>query len=313
MDGWKSLQPVRSAEAAYDDHVPSKPVKSNAMGHFQRFFLRGLAVVLPATLTLWVLVQAYLWIDRSIAQPINKFIQYLIVQLFWAWPQIGSWFGLSPSSEEMDTLRVGADMSATDTTRDVELVFNYQEAIVTGWWNDYFLVRMIGIVVAITAVYVAGRLVGGLVGRWAYRWFERFLTSLPVIKKIYAWIKQIVDFLFNNQEQAMKFNRVVAVEYPRRGIWSVGFQTGESMKSIRPKSGNSITVFIPSSPTPFTGYTVTIPRDDVIDLPISVEEAIGFAISGGVLRPPSQRVPALQENKEDPWSRHEADDRQESE
>ena len=313
MDGWKSLQPVRSAEAAYDDHVPSKPVKSNAMGHFQRFFLRGLAVVLPATLTLWVLVQAYLWIDRSIAQPINKFIQYLIVQLFWAWPQIGSWFGLSPSSEEMDTLRVGADMSATDTTRDVELVFNYQEAIVTGWWNDYFLVRMIGIVVAITAVYVAGRLVGGLVGRWAYRWFERFLTSLPVIKKIYAWIKQIVDFLFNNQEQAMKFNRVVAVEYPRRGIWSVGFQTGESMKSIRPKSGNSITVFIPSSPTPFTGYTVTIPRDDVIDLPISVEEAIGFAISGGVLRPPSQRVPALQENKEDPWSRHEADDRQEPE
>ena len=313
MDGSKSLQPVRSAEAAYDDHVPSKPVKSNAMGHFQRFFLRGLAVVLPATLTLWVLVQAYLWIDRSIAQPINKFIQYLIVQLFWAWPQIGSWFGLSPSSEEMDTLRVGADMSATDTTRDVELVFNYQEAIVTGWWNDYFLVRMIGIVVAITAVYVAGRLVGGLVGRWAYRWFERFLTSLPVIKKIYAWIKQIVDFLFNNQEQAMKFNRVVAVEYPRRGIWSVGFQTGESMKSIRPKSGNSITVFIPSSPTPFTGYTVTIPRDDVIDLPISVEEAIGFAISGGVLRPPSQRVPALQENKEDPWSRHEADDRQEPE
>ncbi|MDG2094291.1 MAG: DUF502 domain-containing protein [Phycisphaerales bacterium] len=293
--------------------MPSKPVKSNAMGHFQRFFLRGLAVVLPATLTLWVLVQAYLWIDRSIAQPINKFIQYLIVQLFWAWPQIGSWFGLSPSSEEMDTLRVGADMSATDTTRDVELVFNYQEAIVTGWWNDYFLVRMIGIVVAITAVYVAGRLVGGLVGRWAYRWFERFLTSLPVIKKIYAWIKQIVDFLFNNQEQAMKFNRVVAVEYPRRGIWSVGFQTGESMKSIRPKSGNSITVFIPSSPTPFTGYTVTIPRDDVIDLPISVEEAIGFAISGGVLRPPSQRVPALQENKEDPWSRHEADDRQEPE
>ena len=312
MDGWKSMQPVRSAEAAYDDHVPSKPVKSNAMGHFQRFFLRGLAVVLPATLTLWVLVQAYLWIDRSIAQPINKFIQYLIVQLFWAWPQIGSWFGLTPSSEEMDTLRVGADMSATDTTRDAELVFNYQEAIVTGWWNDYFLVRMIGIVVAITAVYVAGRLVGGLVGRWAYRWFERFLTSLPVIKKIYAWIKQIVDFLFNNQEQAMKFNRVVAVEYPRRGIWSVGFQTGESMKSIRPKSGNSITVFIPSSPTPFTGYTVTIPRDDVIDLPISVEEAIGFAISGGVLRPPSQRVPALQENKEDPWSRHEADDRRES-
>ena len=100
--------------------------------------------------------------------------------------------------------------------------FTYRETIVTGWWNDFFLVRMIGIVVAITAVYVlATRWRTGR--RWAYRWFERFLTSLPVIKKIYAWIKQIVD-LFNNQEQAMKFNRVVAVEYPRRGIWSVGFE-----------------------------------------------------------------------------------------
>lgn len=313
MDGLKSGLPVRSGVAAYDEHVPSKPVKSNAVGHFQRFFLRGLAVVLPATLTLWVLVQAYLWIDRSIAQPINKFIQYVIVQIFWQWPQIGSWFGVVPSSDKMEELRAASNIPPGDLTQDAELVFTYQETIVTGWWNDYFLVRMIGIVVAITAVYVAGRLVGGLVGRWAYRWFERFLTSLPVIKKIYAWIKQIVDFLFNNQEQAMKFNRVVAVEYPRRGIWSVGFQTGESMKSIRPKSGNSITVFIPSSPTPFTGYTVTISRDDVIDLPISVEEAIGFAISGGVLRPPSQQVPALQENKDDPWSSYETDRRDEPE
>ena len=269
-------------------------------------------MVLPATLTLWVLVQAYLWIDRSIAQPINQFIQYVIVQIFWQWPDIGAWFGVVPSSEEMQELRVAANMSSGDASNDAELVFAYQQTIVNSWWSDYFLVRMIGIVVAITAVYVAGRLVGGLVGRWAYRWFERFLTSLPVIKKIYAWIKQIVDFLFNNQEQAMKFNRVVAVEYPRRGIWSVGFQTGESMKSIRPKSGNSITVFIPSSPTPFTGYTVTIPRDDVIDLPISVEEAIGFAISGGVLRPPSQQMQALQEKADDPWSRYEVDSRQES-
>tara|TARA_Y100000589_G_scaffold77469_3_gene71262 strand:- start:1436 stop:2359 length:924 start_codon:yes stop_codon:yes gene_type:complete len=306
------MPPVRSAEAAYDANVPSNPVKSKAMGHFQRFFLRGLAVVLPATLTLWVLVQAYLWIDRSIAQPINQFIQYLIVQIFWQWPEIGAWFGLVPSTEEMENLRNAAKMSSGEVSSDAELVFAYQQTIVNSWWNDYFLVRMIGIVVAITAVYVAGRLVGGLVGRWAYRWFERFLTSLPVIKKIYAWIKQIVDFLFNNQEKAMKFNRVVAVEYPRRGIWSVGFQTGESMKSIRPKSGNSITVFIPSSPTPFTGYTVTIPREDAIDLPISVEEAIGFAISGGVLRPPSQQVPAIDEKAGDPWSRYEVESTQES-
>ena len=264
---------------------PSSPV-----GHFQRFFLRGLAVVLPATLTLWVLVQAYLWIDRSIAQPINSSIRYGIVQLYAHWPSAGEFTGVVPTPEQLIELRVEADLPSNDSSEDAELIFAFQEAVVNSWWQDYFLVRMIGLVVAIAAVYVAGRLVGGLVGRWIYRWFERFLTSLPVIKKIYSWIKQIVDFLFSNQNKPIKFNRVVAVEYPRRGIWSVGFQTGNAMKSIRPRSGDSITVFIPSSPTPFTGYTVTIPKEDTIELPISVEEAIGFAISGGVLRPASQQL-----------------------
>ncbi|MAT80496.1 MAG: hypothetical protein CMJ29_02485 [Phycisphaerae bacterium] len=264
---------------------PSSPV-----GHFQRFFLRGLAVVLPATLTLWVLVQAYLWIDRSIAQPINASIRYGIVQLFAHWPSTGELTGVLPTPDELVDLRVEAGLPKTDASEDSQLIFAFQEAVVNSWWEEYFLVRMIGLVVAIAAVYVAGRLVGGLVGRWIYRWFERFITSLPVIKKIYSWLKQIVDFLFNNQNKPIKFNRVVAVEYPRRGIWSVGFQTGTAMKSIRPRSGDSITVFIPSSPTPFTGYTVTIPKEDVIELPISVEEAIGFAISGGVLRPSSEQL-----------------------
>ena len=266
---------------------------SSKAGHFQRFFLRGLAVVLPATLTLWLLAQAYLWIDRSIAAPINRSINYGIVQLYGVWPGLGDWTGLQPSQEDLITMRQDAGLPSDDAAQDSELIFAYQEAAVDAWWTDYLLVRMIGLVVAIVAVYVAGRLVGGLVGRWAYRWFERLLTSLPVIKKIYSWIKQIVDFLFNKQDKSMKFSRVVAAEYPRRGIWSVGFQTGDAMKSIQPRSANSITVFIPSSPTPFTGYTVTIPREDVIELPISVEEAIGFAISGGVLRPPSERLSSL--------------------
>jgi uncharacterized membrane protein len=110
-----------------------------------------------------------------------------------------------------------------------------------------------------------------------------------VIKKIYSWIKQIVDFLFSRQRQKLEFSTVVAVEYPRRGIWAVGFQTGPALRSISDVLGTeSITVFIPSSPTPFTGYTITVPKDSTIELPLTVEEAIGFTISGGVLRPPSQ-------------------------
>ncbi len=98
-----------------------------------------------------------------------------------------------------------------------------------------------------------------------------------------------MDFLFNS-DRAMRFNRVVMVEYPRKGVWAVGFLTGDAMKSIAKASGDSVTVFVPSSPTPFTGYTITVPRDEVSDLPITVEEAIRFSVTGGVLVPEHQVI-----------------------
>ena len=109
---------------------------------------------------------------------------------------------------------------------------------------------------------------------------------------MYPYVKQVVDFFFSD-ERPIKFNRVVAVEYPRKGIWSVGFLTGDSLPSIQTKLGESVTVFVPSSPTPFTGYTITIRREDIIELPLTVEEAIRFAVSGGVLVPDHQRRDAV--------------------
>jgi len=178
---------------------------------------------------------------------------------------------------------------------DAEIVHDYYVGVTESWWADIPPLRLIGLVIAAIAVYLAGRLVGGLVGRAVYRWLERLITSLPVVKKIYSWIKQVIDFLFRRQEdeRAMHFSRVVAVQYPRQGIWSVGFQTGVAMRSMRERAGpTAITIFIPSSPAPFTGYTITVPREDTIPLPLTVEEAIGFTISGGVLRPPSEQLPA---------------------
>jgi uncharacterized membrane protein len=141
-------------------------------------------------------------------------------------------------------------------------------------------------------VYVAGRLLGGFFGRSLYKRIERLITTLPVFKQVYPYVKQIVDFLFSD-DKPMQFNRVVAVEYPRKGIWSVGFMTGAPLKSVQDRAGKSVTVFIPSSPTPFTGYTITVSIDDLIELPISVEEAIRFAVSGGVLIPDHQIPPGL--------------------
>jgi uncharacterized membrane protein len=258
-------------------------------GHFKRFFLRGLAVVLPSALTLWLFVKAYQWIDSAIAQPINNGMQWCLVRLMDLWPGLASFSDLSATDIKLQSLRRGAGLVPSDRSQDTTLLTQWRNENVESWWNDHWYIHIIGLLVAIIAVYIAGRLVGGYLGRVFYRYLERLIGSIPVVKKIYSWVKQVVDFLFT-QEQSTTFNRVVAVEYPRRGIWSVGFQTGESMRSISTKSGDSITVFIPSSPTPFTGYTITIPRADIIELPISVEEAIGFAVSGGVLRPDHQKM-----------------------
>jgi uncharacterized membrane protein len=149
--------------------------------------------------------------------------------------------------------------------------------------------RLIGLVVALIAVYIAGRLLGGFFGRRIYRKLESIIAQVPVFKQVYPYVKQIVDFLFSD-EHSIKFNRVVAVEYPRRGIWSVGFMTGGTMKTIHERAGQSLTVFVPSSPTPFTGYTITVPVEDVIELPITVEEALRFTVSGGVLVPGRQQM-----------------------
>ena len=263
-------------------------------GNFRRFFLRGLAVVLPATLTLWVLVQAYLWVDRSIAQPINAGVQTLLVESFTHWNSLPAMLDITPDASTMSLAREALHLAPDDLSSDSEIIHDYYLGLTQSWWSDYPPLHLIGLIIAAIGVYLAGRLVGGLVGRAVYRWLERLITSLPVVKKIYSWIKQVVDFLFRRQddENAMKFSRVVAVQYPRKGIWAVGFQTGVAMLSMQEKAGSSaITVFVPSSPAPFTGYTITVPKEDTINLPLTVEEAIGFTISGGVLRPPSERMP----------------------
>ena len=104
--------------------------------------------------------------------------------------------------------------------------------------------------------------------------------------------KQVTDFFFgDNSKERLQFSRVVAVQYPRKGIWSVGLVTGDTMRRIEQEAGGPcLTVFIPSSPTPFTGYVITVPRTDTMDLPISIEDAIKFAVSGGVVVPASQQI-----------------------
>jgi uncharacterized membrane protein len=110
---------------------------------------------------------------------------------------------------------------------------------------------------------------------------------MPVVKQIYPYVKQVTDFLFGDKR--LQFSRVVLVEYPRKGIWSLGLVTGAGMRTIGRALGEEfLTVFVPSSPTPVTGYVITVRRDEVLDLPISIDDAIRYVVSGGVIMPASQ-------------------------
>ena len=105
---------------------------------------------------------------------------------------------------------------------------------------------------------VFGLLLGGFLGRKMYQRTERLITRLPIFKQVYPYVKQVVDFLFSDEKQ-MKINRVVMVQYPRKGIWSIGFQTGGPMRSAAAQAGDSVTVFIPCSPTPVRPASAGLP------------------------------------------------------
>lgn len=262
------------------------PAARTFKSDFKRFFLRGLVILLPTVLTLWIVVKAYQFVDSSIAQPINSGVRLAMVNIAPVWSPIRRI--TDPTDEELNTELVRRTTSTRKPTRD-QVLYELRTENVLEWWQSHWYMDLIGLVVAIVAVYVAGRLLGGFFGRSIYSRIERFITSLPVFKQVYPYVKQIVDFLFSD-DKTIKFNRVVVVQYPRKGIWSVGFMTGGTMRAIATHSGDSVTVFIPSSPTPFTGYTITVPREEVIDVPISVDEALRFVVSGGVLVPPTQVV-----------------------
>jgi uncharacterized membrane protein len=147
-----------------------------------------------------------------------------------------------------------------------------------------------GFIVALIGVCVFGALLASVVGRSLWRMVERFMMNTPFLRRVYPYIKQVTDFVLTQEDQKKLFSRVVAVEYPRRGIWSVGFVTGSGLQKVTDNLRKEfLTVIIPTSPTPFTGFVITVPKKLTLDLDMTVEEALRFIVSGGVITPGNGR------------------------
>ncbi|MCC7145526.1 MAG: DUF502 domain-containing protein [Phycisphaeraceae bacterium] len=282
------------------------PSSRTIMSNFRHLFWRGLAIVLPTVLSFWLLLAVYNFIDGSIAAPLNAGVRSLVVAVS-PWPEATEEDFLL--AEQSLTARQRALWQAhKEELRNGEYVWtqaNERAALrqwikplarklaLERWWRSvgvgaWAVLDLVGLVVAIILIYVVGALLGSFIGRQLYHRGEQFFARIPLLGRVYPAIKQVTDFFVGENKQ-LRFNRVLAVQYPRMGVWSVALATGDGMAKIVDATGEPcISVFLPSSPTPFTGYVVTVPVKDTLELPITIEEALRFIISGGVVMPPSQ-------------------------
>ena len=141
-----------------------------------------------------------------------------------------------------------------------------------------------GIVLTLLIVFVTGVLAANIIGQRLVAFWEGVLARIPVVNSIYNGVKQVSDTLFSPSGQA--FRKVLLVQWPREGMWTIAFQTGiPDGELMRHLPADSVSIFVPTTPNPTGGYFVIVPRADVIELDMSVDEAVKYIISMGVVAP----------------------------
>ena len=161
--------------------------------------------------------------------------------------------------------------------------------------NTYvpFGIPGLGVLILVLFITFIGALTRVLLGRWVVRGGEHLLSRMPVVRSVYGATKQIVETVLAHQSDA--FRQAVLFEYPRRGSWAIGFVTGKTIGEVQNVTKDEVVnVFLPTTPNPTSGYLLFLPRRELVDLSMSVEDAIKMIISGGIVTPEDTR-PALEQ------------------
>jgi uncharacterized membrane protein len=141
-----------------------------------------------------------------------------------------------------------------------------------------------GVILAIAILLITGMLAANLFGRKLVNFWEAVLNRIPLVRTIYNSVKQISTTLFDSQGKS--FRKVVMLEYPRKGLWSIGFLSNENVSAdIDGLEEGLVAVFVPTTPNPTSGFIIMTPRNDIIELNMTVEEGFKFIISMGVIVP----------------------------
>ena len=162
------------------------------------------------------------------------------------------------------------------------LPFKYQPEQLIGYPLPGF-----GVVLSLLLLLITGIIATNFFGQRLVSWSEILLDKIPLVRTIYNATKQMVQAIFATNSQA--FRKVLLVEYPRKGLWSIAFQTGSVSQSIVDHTGvEMVSIFIPTTPNPTSGFLMMVPKTDVVELNMSIDEALKCIISLGVMQSSSK-------------------------
>ena len=147
-----------------------------------------------------------------------------------------------------------------------------------------FEIPGIGLLIVFIMLTFIGFLTAGIIGRYIIKLGERIIARLPIIRSVYGALKQIFESVLKTSSKS--FREVVLIEYPRKGIWAIGFITGDTKGEVQESSKDElVNVFLPTTPNPTSGFLLFVPRKDLRVLNMNVEEGIKMVISGGIVTP----------------------------
>ena len=202
----------------------------------------------------------------------NKFKYYIFIGFFSIFP-IGATVWLL---KWLLTVLVGPAQSITKILLPSSTLFNATQPYAS--W-------VIGFILTVTFVFTFGFLVSSFFGRILFSKIEQIIAQIPIVNTLYKTIKSVIESISNSQNEA--FQKVVMLEYPRKGIWTLALVTGESTNKDGKKFYH---LFLPTSPNPTSGYMLYIATSDVKEIDMSSEEAIKIIISGGALSPKENQI-----------------------
>jgi len=154
-----------------------------------------------------------------------------------------------------------------------------------------FHIPGLGVLLSLLIVFVTGVLAANLFGRSLVSLWEHLLARIPLVRSVYSGAKQLAETLFNDSGQS--FRKVLLVEFPRPGLWTLAFQTGTDVGEAQQKTGRDVlNVYVPTTPNPTGGYFVMVPKEDVVELEMSVDDGLKMLMSMGAVVPDAHDLPS---------------------